>query len=165
MISEEIRARFDREVAKYPAERKQSAVMACLSIMQDVEGWVSPEAERAVADYLGMAPMAVHEVTTFYNMYNQQPVGQFKLNVCTNLPCQLRGGYKALEHLQEQLGIQAGQTTTDGMFTLQECECLGACADAPVMLVNDRKMLSYMSHEKLDGLVQDLRTLAEGERS
>ncbi|MEY2994304.1 MAG: hypothetical protein RL357_1239 [Pseudomonadota bacterium] len=165
MISEEIRARFDREVAKYPAERKQSAVMACLSIMQDVEGWVSPEAERAVADYLGMAPMAVHEVTTFYNMYNQQPVGQFKLNVCTNLPCQLRGGYKALEHLQEQLGIQAGQTTTDGMFTLQECECLGACADAPVMLVNDRKMLSYMSHDKLDGLVQDLRTLAEGERS
>ena len=160
MISEEIRARFDREVAKYPAERKQSAVMACLSIMQDVEGWVSPEAERAVADYLGMAPMAVHEVTTFYNMYNQQPVGQFKLNVCTNLPCQLRGGYKALEHLQEQLGIQAGQTTTDGMFTLQECECLGACADAPVMLVNDRQMLSFMSDERLDDLVNTLKGAA-----
>lgn len=163
MISEEIRGRFDREVAKYPPDRKQSAVMACLSIMQDVHGWVSPEAELAVADYLDMAPMAVHEVTTFYNMYNQQPVGQFKLNVCTNLPCQLRGGLKALEHLQAQLGVQAGQTTADGLFTLQQCECLGACADAPVMLVNDRKMLSYMSNERLDSLVQDLRELAQGE--
>lgn len=163
MISEEIRVRFDREVAKYPPERKQSAVMACLSIMQDVHGWVSPESELAVAEYLEMAPMAVHEVTTFYNMYNQQPVGQFKLNVCTNLPCQLRGGLKALEHLQAQLGVRAGQTTADGMFTLQQCECLGACADAPVMLVNDRKMLSYMSNERLDSLVQDLRELAQGE--
>ena len=163
MISEEIRVRFDREVAKYPAERKQSAVMACLSIMQDVYGWVSPDAELAVAEYLELAPMAVHEVTTFYNMYNQQPVGKFKLNVCTNLPCQLRNGYKALEHLQSQLGIKAGQPTEDGLFTLQECECLGACADAPVMLVNDRKMLSYMSNERLDGLVQDLRELAKGE--
>ena len=162
MISEEIRVRFDREVAKYPPERKQSAVMACLSIMQDVYGWVSPESELAVAEYLELAPMAVHEVTTFYNMYNQQPVGKFKLNVCTNLPCQLRNGYKALEHLQAQLGIKAGQTTADGLFTLQECECLGACADAPVMLVNDRKMLSYMTNERLDGLVQDLRALAQG---
>ena len=161
MISDEIRARFDREVAKYPSERKQSAVMACLSIMQDVEGWVSPGAERAVAEYLNMPAIAVHEVTTFYNMFNQQPVGKFKLNVCTNLPCQLRGGFKAIEHLQERLGIQAGQTTSDGCFTLQECECLGACADAPVMLVNDRKMLSYMTHERLDELLNDLRTLAQ----
>jgi NADH-quinone oxidoreductase subunit E len=162
MISEEIRARFDREVAKYPPERKQSAVMACLSIVQDADGWVSPESEQAIAVYLGMAPMAVHEVTTFYNMYNQQPVGQFKLNVCTNLPCQLRGGNNAMAHLQARLGIAAGQTTADGLFTLQECECLGACADAPVMLVNDRKMLSYMSNERLDALVGDLRAAAEG---
>jgi NADH-quinone oxidoreductase subunit E len=162
MISEEIRARFDREVAKYPPERKQSAVMACLSIVQDADGWVSPESEQAIAVYLGMAPMAVHEVTTFYNMYNQQPVGQFKLNVCTNLPCQLRGGNNAMAHLQARLGIAAGQTTADGLFTLQECECLGACADAPVMLVNDRKMLSYMSNERLDALVGDLRAAAKG---
>jgi NADH-quinone oxidoreductase subunit E len=162
MISEEIRARFDREVAKYPPDRKQSAVMACLSIVQDADGWVSPESEQAIAVYLGMAPMAVHEVTTFYNMYNQQPVGQFKLNVCTNLPCQLRGGNNAMAHLQARLGIAAGQTTADGLFTLQECECLGACADAPVMLVNDRKMLSYMSNERLDALVGDLRAAAEG---
>jgi NADH-quinone oxidoreductase subunit E len=162
MISEEIRARFDREVAKYPPDRKQSAVMACLSIVQDADGWVSPESEQAIAVYLGMAPMAVHEVTTFYNMYNQQPVGQFKLNVCTNLPCQLRGGNNAMAHLQARLGIAAGQTTADGLFTLQECECLGACADAPVMLVNDRKMLSYMSNERLDALVGDLRAAAKG---
>ena len=161
MISDEIRSRFDREVAKYPRERQQSAVMACLSIMQDVEGWVSPDAERAIATYLGMAPMAVHEVTTFYNMYNQKPVGKFKLNVCTNLPCQLRGGNNAMAHLQAQLGIGAGQTTADGLFTLQECECLGACADAPVMLVNDRKMLSYMSNDRLDALVGDLRAAAK----
>ena len=161
MISEATKARFAKEVAKYPAEQKQSAVMACLSIVQQEQGWVSPESEQEIADYLGMAPMAVHEVTTFYNMYNQQPVGKYKLNVCTNLPCLLRDGGKALEHLEHKLGIAAGETTADGMFTLQECECLGACADAPVMLVNDRSMCSFMSGEKLDQLVDNLRT-AEG---
>ena len=160
-LSDATRERFAREVAKYPADQKQSAVMACLTIAQQELGWVTPEAERGIADYLGMAPIAVREVTTFYNMYNQQPVGKFKLNVCTNLPCQLRNGKQALEHLERKLGIHAGETTTDGMFTLQECECLGACADAPVMLVNDRSMCSFMSNEKLDQLVDNLRT-AEG---
>ena len=161
MISESTRSRFDREVAKYPADQKRSAVMACLSILQDEQGWVSADAEAAVADYLGMAKMAVHEVTTFYNMYNQKPVGKYKLNVCTNLPCQLRDGYKALHHLEAKLGIKMGETTPDGMFTLQQSECLGACADAPVMLVNDRCMCSFMSNEKLDELVDGLRA-AEG---
>ena len=161
MISESIRARFEREVNKYPADQRQSAVMACLSIVQQEQGWVSPEAEQEVADYLGMPAMAVHEVTTFYNMYNQKPVGQYKLNVCTNLPCQLRGGNEALKHVCETLGVQDGETTADGMFTVQHCECLGACADAPVMLVNDRSMCSFMSGEKLDQLVDNLRT-AEG---
>ena len=161
MITEATKARFAKEVAKYPPEQKQSAVMACLSIVQQELGHVSPESEKVVAEYLGMAPMAVHEVTTFYNMYNQQPVGKYKLNVCTNLPCLLRDGGKALEHLEHKLGIAAGETTADGMFTLQECECLGACADAPVMLVNDRSMCSFMSGEKLDQLVDNLRT-AEG---
>jgi len=156
-LSDATRARFDREVAKYPADQKQSAVMACLSIVQQEQGWVSPEAEQAVADYLGMAPIAVHEVTTFYNMYNQQPVGSYKLNVCTNLPCQLRGGQKALDHLCHQLGVEPYGTTADGAFTVQPSECLGACADAPVMLVNDRKMLSFMSHERLDDLVETLK--------
>ena len=161
MISEATKARFAREVAKYPAEQKQSAVMACLAIVQQEQGYVSQESEAGIAGYLGMPEIAVHEVTTFYNMYNQQPVGKYKLNVCTNLPCLLRDGGKALEHLEHKLGIAAGETTADGMFTLQECECLGACADAPVMLVNDRSMCSFMSGEKLDQLVDNLRT-AEG---
>lgn len=161
-LSEPTRARFAREVGKYPAEQAQSAVMACLSIVQQEQGWVSREAELAVADYLGMAPMAVHEVTTFYNMYNQQPVGKYKLNVCTNLPCQLRGGNEALAHLERRLGVAMGGTTADGLFTLQQCECLGACADAPVMLVNDRNMCSFMSHDKLDQLVDGLKA-AEGQ--
>ncbi|AOS79917.1 MULTISPECIES: NADH-quinone oxidoreductase subunit NuoE [Hydrogenophaga] len=155
-------ARFDREVAKYPAEQRISAVMACLAIIQQEQGWVSTEAEAALAAYIGVEPIAVHEVTTFYNMYNQRPVGKFKLNVCTNLPCQLRDGQKALHHLEHKLGIEMGETTPDGLFTLQQSECLGACADAPVMLVNDRHMCSFMSHDKLDQLVDGLRA-AEGQ--
>ncbi len=154
-------ARFAREVAKFPAEQKQSAVMACLSIVQQEQGWVSTHAEAQIAACLDMAPMAVHEVTTFYNMYNQQPVGQFKLNVCTNLPCQLRSGQQALEHLCRKFGIEAGGTTADGLFTVQPCECLGACADAPVMLVNDRQMLSFMSNDRLDELVETLKAQAQ----
>jgi len=160
-LSDATRARFAREVAKYPPEQSQSAVMACLSIVQQENGYVSVEAEQAIADYLGMPVMAVHEVTTFYNMYNQRPVGKFKLNVCTNLPCQLRDGYTALHHLEKKLGIAMGETTADGLFTLQQSECLGACADSPVMLVNDRHMCSFMSHEKLDQLIDGLKA-AEG---
>lgn len=154
-------ARFDREVAKYPSDQAQSAVMACLSIIQHESGWVSREAEVALAQYLGMAAMAVHEVLTFYNMYNQRPVGRFKLNVCTNLPCQLRDGAQALKHLEKKLGIQMGQTTEDGCFTLQQSECLGACADSPVMLVNDRHMCSLMTNERLDQLLDGLRASKE----
>lgn len=159
MISEKSLAAFEKEVAKYPAEHRQSAVMACLQIVQQELGFVSPESERLVADYLGMAPMAVHEVTSFYNMYNQKPVGKYKLNVCTNLPCQLRQGAQAMAHLKAKLGIDANQTTSDGLFTLQECECLGACADSPVLLVNDTSMCSYMTNDKLDQLVDGLRSM------
>ena len=158
MISEQTKALFEREVAKYPASQKQSAVMACLAIVQQEHGFVSAESEKLVAEYLGMAPIAVHEVTTFYNMYNQQPVGKYKLNVCTNLPCQLRDGAKALQHLEHKLGIAMGETTADGFFTLQQSECLGACADAPVMLVNDIHMCSFMSNDKLDQLIDGLKS-------
>ena len=158
MISEKTKALFDREVAKYPDSQKQSAVMACLQIVQQERGFVSAESEKLVAEYLGMAPIAVHEVTTFYNMYNQQPVGKYKFNVCTNLPCQLRDGSKALHHLEQKLGISMGETTADGLFTLQQSECLGACADSPVMLVNDIHMCSFMSNEKLDQLVDGLKS-------
>jgi NADH-quinone oxidoreductase subunit E len=157
MISEESKLRFAREVAKYPADQKQSAVMACLAIAQQEVGYVSEEAEREIAQYLGMPVMAVHEVTTFYNMYNQRPVGKYKLNVCTNLPCQLREGVNTLQYLEKKLGVSMGDTTTDGMFTLQQSECLGACADSPVMLVNDRSMCSFMTSEKLDQLIDGLR--------
>ncbi len=160
-LSDAAYARFASEVAKYPADQKQSAVMACLAIAQQERGWVSAESEAAIAAYLGMAPIAVHEVTTFYNMYNQQPVGQFKLNVCTNLPCQLRSGQAALEYLCAKLGIEPGATTADGLFTVQPCECLGACADAPVLLVNDRQMVSLMSNDRLDDLVDTLKAQAQ----
>lgn len=162
MITEATKARFAREVAKYPQGQQRSAVMACLSIVQQEQGWISQESEAEIAAYLDMPEIAVHEVTTFYNMYNQHPVGKFKVAVCTNLPCLLRNGYEALRHLEEKLGIKVGETTADGMFTLQQCECLGSCADAPVMLVNDRNMCSFMDDQKLDELVDGLRA-AEGQ--
>jgi NADH-quinone oxidoreductase subunit E len=176
MISENTKQRFAREVAKYPPDQKQSAVMGALIIAQDEKGWlpsevmdfvakyleqeqghVTKESEQGIAEYLGMPAIAVHEVTTFYNMYNQQRVGKYKLNVCTNLPCQLRDGQKALQHLEKKLGIAMGETTADGLFTLQQSECLGACADSPVMLVNDRTMCSFMSNDKLDQLIDGLK--------
>ncbi len=157
VVSEEALARFAREVAKYPPEQRQSAVLACLAIVQQEAGFVSAESEKVVADYLGMAPIAVREVTTFYNMYNQRPVGKYKLNVCTNLPCQLRDAGRALKHLEHKLGVHMGETTPDGLFSLQQAECLGACADSPVLLVNDRTMCSFMTDDKLDQLVDGLR--------
>ena len=158
MLTHYLTERFGREVAKYPDDQKQSAVMACLTIIQSEYGFVSAESEKLVADYLGMAPIAVHEVTTFYNMYNQKPVGKYKLNVCTNLPCQLRDGANALKHLEHRLGISMGETSADGLFTLQQSECLGACADSPVMLVNDLTMCSFMSNDKLDQLIAGLQS-------
>jgi NADH-quinone oxidoreductase subunit E len=163
-LTDDMRQRFDREVAKYPADQKQSAVMACLTIVQQECGFVSVESEKQVADYLGMPPIAVHEVTTFYNMYNQQPVGRYKLNVCTNLPCQLRDGQKALDHVCKKLGIEEGATTADGLFTVQKSECLGACADAPVVLVNDLQMCSFMSSQRLDELLDVLKATPSSTR-
>jgi NADH-quinone oxidoreductase subunit E len=157
MLSEAAAKGFAREIAKYPPEGKASAVIACLAILQNEHGFISRESEEIVAEALGMPPIAVHEVTTFYNMFNQAPVGRVKLNVCTNLPCQLRGGQHALEHLCTSLGIDEGGTTADGAFTVQKAECLGACADAPVLLVNDRQMVSFMSDARLDELVSTLR--------
>ena len=161
VVSDAMRARWDREVATFPPDQKQSAVMACLAIVQHEEGFVSQAAEAAVAAHLGMPEIAVHEVTTFYNMYNQQPVGQFKLNVCTNLPCALRNGEGALQHLCNRLGVEPYGSTPDGVFTVQPSECLGACADAPVMLVNDREMLSFMDEGRLDDLLDTLKAHAK----
>ena len=149
--------RIDREVAKYPADQKQSAVMSALAIAQDEKGWLAPETMQAVADYLDMPAVAVQEVATFYNMYHLKPLGRHKLTVCTNLPCALSGGERAAEHLKKKLGIGFRETTADGRFTLMEGECMGACGDAPVLLVNNKRMCSFMSHDKLDALVEELK--------
>ena len=157
MLSPESLKKIDREVAKYPADQKQSAVMAALVIAQDEKGWLSDETMRAVADYLGMPPVAVYEVATFYTMYNLQPTGKYKITICTCLPCGLQGSLAAADHLRSKLGINFNETTADGRFTLKEGECMGACAMAPVVLVNNKKMHDYMSNEKLDKLLESLK--------
>lgn len=157
LLSAQSRALIDRELGKYPAEQKQSAVMAALAIAQDQVGWVSPEVIDAVAAYLGLAPIAVHEVATFYNMYNTAPVGRFKIGICTCLPCALRDGAKAGEYLKEKLGIGFGETTADGRFTLVETECLGSCGDAPVCLINNKRMESFLDNARLDALIAELK--------
>lgn len=156
-LSAAARAKIDREIAKYPAEHRSSAVMAALAIAQDEHGWVSKDVIEAVADYLGMPPIAVYEVASFYAMYDTAPVGRHKITVCTNLPCALSGGTRAARHLQQALGIGFGETTPDGRFTLKEGECMGACGDAPVLLVNNKRMCSFMSDEKLDALLDELK--------
>jgi len=150
MLSADSIGKIDREIAKYPAEQKQSAVMAALAIAQDEKGHLSTEVMDFVAGYLGMPPIAVYEVATFYSMYDLKPAGRHKLCVCTNLPCALSGAAQAAEHLRKTLGIDFNETTADGRFTLQQGECFGACGDAPVMLVNNKKMLSFMTPEKID---------------
>lgn len=152
---------IDREIAKYPAEHKQSAVIAALAIAQTELGWLSKEVIEEVAAYLEMPPIAVYEVATFYTMYNTQPVGRFKITVCTNLPCALSGGTRAAAHLKKRLGIDFNETTADGCFTLKEGECMGACGDAPVLLVNNTRMESYMTDEKLDALLDELKGQAQ----
>ena len=156
MLSTESIKRIDREIAKYPADQKQSAVMASLVIAQDEKGWLAAETMDFVAQYLGMPPVAVYEVATFYNMYNLEPTGKFKLTICTCLPCGLQGSLEAADHLKKRLGVDFNETTADGRFTLREGECMGACAMAPVVLVNNKRMCDYMSNDKLDALVDEL---------
>ncbi|SEN25704.1 NADH dehydrogenase subunit E [Duganella sp. CF517] len=156
LLSEQCLKKIDRELAKYPADQRQSAVMAALAHAQVELGWISPETMQELADYIQMPAIAVQEVATFYNMYNLKPVGTHKITVCTNLPCALSGGERAAHHLKQKLGIDYRDTTADGKFTLMEGECMGACGDAPVMLVNNHRMCSFMSNDKIDGLVEEL---------
>ncbi len=160
MLSADALKKIDREVAKYPADQKQSAVMSALAIAQDEKGWLSTELMDAVAGVLGMPPIAVYEVATFYNMYKLSPAGKHKLSVCTNLPCALSGGADAADYLRQKLGIGFNETTADGLVTLKEGECMGACGDSPVLLVNNKRMCSFMSHEKIDALLAELKTNA-----
>jgi NADH-quinone oxidoreductase subunit E len=161
-LSSKARAEIDRNVAKYPADQKQSAVMAALAVAQDEFGWLPPEAIQEVAEILEMPPIWVQEVATFYNMYDTKPVGKFKLTVCTNLPCELSGGTRAAEYLKQKLGIGFNETTSCGTFTLKEGECMGACGDAPVALVNNKTMCSFLSNDKLDQLINDLKAKSAG---
>ena len=157
MLSAESLKKIDREIAKFPAEQKQSAVIAALAIAQDEKGWLSTETMDYVAQYLGMPPIAVYEVASFYNMYNLEPGGRHKVTVCTNLPCALSGGADAAEHLKHRLGVDFNETTADGRITLKQGECMGACGDAPVLLVNNKRMCSKMSQDKLDQLLAELK--------
>ena len=157
LLSEQCYKKIDRELAKYPADQRQSAVMASLAHAQVELGWLSPDTMQELADYIGMPAIAVQEVATFYNMYNTRPVGTHKITVCTNLPCALSGGERAAHHLKQKLGVEFRGTTEDGQFTVLEGECMGACGDAPVMLVNNHRMCSFMSNEKIDALVDELK--------
>jgi NADH-quinone oxidoreductase subunit E len=157
LLSEQSYKRIDREVAKFPADQKQSAVMAALAIAQDEKGWLPPEVMQDVADYLGMPAIAVQEVATFYNMYHVKPVGKIKISVCTNLPCALSGGETAAQYLKQKLGIDYRETTADGQFTLVEGECMGACGDAPVMLVNNKRLCSKMSNAQIDAMLDEMK--------
>ena len=156
MLSAESLALIDKEIAKYPAAHKESAVMAGLRIAQVEKGWLSTETMDFIAHYLGMPPIAVYEVASFYNMYELHPVGKYKINVCTNLSCTLVGAVDLLEHLKSHLGIELGETTDDGKFTLRESECMGACGDAPLCTLNNHKMFSFLTPEKLDKILAEL---------
>jgi len=165
VLSEAALRRIDREVAKYPPDQKQSAVMAALAIAQDEKGWLATETMDFVASYLAMPPVAVYEVATFYAMYNVKPVGKYKVTICTNLPCALRDAVKSADYLKEKLGIGFGETTADGLVTLKEGECMGSCGDAPVLLVNNKRMCSWMRPAEIDALLNELRASEAGERS
>ncbi|MBI5936352.1 MAG: NADH-quinone oxidoreductase subunit NuoE [Betaproteobacteria bacterium] len=157
MLSQESLALIDKEIAKYPPEHKQSAVMGALRIAQAEKGWLATETIEYVADYLGMPPIAAYEVATFYNMYDLKPVGRNKVTLCTNLPCQLQGADKIAEHMKAKLGVDFGETTADGRYTLVEGECMGACGEGPLCLHNNHKMHSHLTPESLDKLLDDLK--------
>lgn len=156
MLSADSLKQIDRELEKYPAGQRRSAIMSALRIAQQEKGWLDTGLIEYVAGYIGIEPVAAYEVATFYNMYNLKPVGKYKIAVCTNLPCALRGGVDTAEYLKEKLGIGLGETTPDGKFTLIESECLGACGDAPVFLVNNHKMCSFMTKEAIDAKLSEL---------
>ncbi len=156
VLTQEIQFKIDQELKKYPKDRARSAVMAALTIVQDKNRWLTRDLIEAVADYIGIPPVQAYEVATFYNMYDLKPVGKYKLQICTNVPCALQGSVNAAEYLKKKLGIKIGETTADGKFTLIEGECLGACGDAPVVLLNNHKMCSYMTEEAIDKLLAEL---------
>jgi NADH-quinone oxidoreductase subunit E len=157
MLSADSLKKIDAALTKYPGEQKRSAIMAALTIAQDEKGWLAPETIDFVAHYLGIPSIAAYEVATFYTMYNTEPVGKYKVSICTNLPCALSGAVKSANHLKQKLGIDFNETTADGKITLKEGECFGACGDAPVFLLNNKKMCSFMTPEEIDKFLAGLK--------
>lgn len=157
MLSNEALKKIDVELTKYPDNQRRSATMSALRIAQIEKGWLSTELIEYIADYLKIPPVQVLEVATFYGMYDLKPVGKYKLTVCTNLPCALSGGVDAAEYLKQRLGIGFNETTADGMYTLKEGECMGACGDAPVILLNNHKMCSFMTTDAIEKKLAELQ--------
>jgi NADH-quinone oxidoreductase subunit E len=157
MLSPQSIAKIDLELTKYPEENRQSAVMSALRIAQDELGWLSRDTIAFVADYLGIPAIAALEVATFYNMYELEPVGQYKITVCTNISCMLRDSDSIVEHLERRLGVHLGETTPDGKFTLKEGECMGCCGGAPLFHINNKRMCEHLTPEKVDAILEDLK--------
>jgi NADH-quinone oxidoreductase subunit E len=156
MLSDQVQSKINRELKKYPADQKQSAVMAALRFVQDEKGWIAPDDMTDIAAYLGMAQMAVYEVATFYHMYNLKPMGRHTITVCTNLSCQLGGANQTVEYLKSKLGIGFDEATPDGKFGLREGECMGACIDAPLFAINNKKLCGRLTPEKIDQILAEL---------
>lgn len=156
-LSPESLAKIDKELAKYPADRRQSAVMSALRIAQAEKGWLSKGTIAEVADYLGIPAIRALEVATFYNMYDLEPVGKYKVTVCTNISCMLRDSAGIVEHLEHKLGVHCGETTADGKFTLKEGECMGSCGGAPLLHINNTEMHEYLTPEKVDEILKGLK--------
>ncbi len=159
MLSEQIQELTNRELKKYPVDQKQSAVMSALRFVQDEKGWISTDDMADVAAFLGMPQMAVYEVATFYHMYNLKPMGKTTITVCTNLSCTLCGAEDTVAHLKTRLGIGLGEVTADGKFGLREGECMGACMDAPLFTVNNKKMCGRLTKDKIDQILAELDQL------
>ena len=157
VLSEEAKRQIEVEARKYPPERRRSCIMSALRIAQDEKGWLSTDVIDSVCEYVGVHPIVGYEIATFYNMYYIVPVGKYKLSICTNLPCALMGGIDAADYLKKKLGVGFGETTKDGKFTLVESECLGACCEAPVYLLNEHKMCCKMSKEEIDRQLAELK--------
>ncbi len=154
-LSDDMLAEIKKELDKYPADRKQSAVMAALRIAQDEFRWVSREIMQEIADLLEMPAIHVYEVATFYSMYEHKDVGQHKICVCTNISCQLRGSKDVLDYLKQKTGIGPGETTSDGRISIKEVECLGACGGAPMMQV-DKEYYENLTTESIDKILEGL---------
>jgi NADH-quinone oxidoreductase subunit E len=160
MLSPEAIKKIDYELTKYPADQRRAAVMSALRIVQTERGWLSKESISEVAVYLRMPDIAAMEVATFYNMYDLESVGQYKITICTNISCMLRDSDAIVHHLQTKLGVGFNEVTSDGKFCLKEGECMGACGGAPLMTVNNHTMHEFLTTEKVDKILLDLEKVS-----